>query len=104
MNPDPADPATFTVRLQPSGLVFAARAGHALLQEAQAAGIALPSSCRNGTCRTCLTQVREGQVRHLIDWPGLSAEEKAERWILPCVAEACSDLVLDAPLAFALFD
>lgn len=45
-----------------------------------------------------------GQTQHLIDWPGLSADEKAEGWILPCVAQACSDLVLDVPLAISLFN
>jgi hypothetical protein len=35
-------------------------------------------------------------VRYRIEWPGLSAEEKAEGYILPCVAHAQSDLILDA--------
>jgi ferredoxin len=35
-------------------------------------------------------------TRHTIEWPGLSAEEKAEGWILPCVAVAESALVIDA--------
>ncbi|WP_225785172.1 2Fe-2S iron-sulfur cluster-binding protein [Xenophilus sp. Marseille-Q4582] len=92
------------MRVQPLGRRFAAAPGQSLLRAAEDAGIELPSSCRNGTCRTCLCRAVQGQARHLIDWPGVSAEEKAEGWLLPCVAEACSDLVLDAPSAFALFD
>lgn len=40
-----------------------------------------------------------GEVRYRIDWPGLSREEKAEGWVLPCVAEAVGpdDLVLTSP-------
>jgi len=38
-------------------------------------------------------------VRYRIEWPGLSREEKAEGWILPCVAEAASDVVIEAPAA-----
>ena len=91
------------VRLEPSGLAFDAEAGTTLLKAAEAAGIELPSSCRNGTCRTCICQRLSGETRHTIEWPGLSADEKDEGWILPCVAEAVSDLSLDAPLARSLF-
>ena len=70
-----------------------------LLQAAAAAGIVLPSSCRNGTCRTCLCQLEAGQIHYRIDWPGLSAEEKQQGWILPCVALADSALTLRVPAA-----
>jgi ferredoxin len=39
----------------------------------------------------------QGEISYLIEWPGLSAEEKAEGWILPCVAQARSDLLLQRP-------
>jgi hypothetical protein len=42
-------------------------------------------------------------VRYRIEWPGLAAEEKAEGWILPCVAEPEAAVTLDAPLAHSLF-
>jgi ferredoxin len=91
------------VRLEPSGLDFETDADTTLLKAAEASGIELPSSCRNGTCRTCICQRLSGETRHIIEWPGLSADEKAEGWILPCVAQALSDLTLDAPGARALF-
>ena len=65
------------MRVEPGGLQFEAAAGERLVLAAQHAGIELPSSCRNGTCRTCIWQFRSGGARHLIEWPGLSAEEKA---------------------------
>ena len=89
--------AAFTVRVEPAGLQFEARAGQTLLQAALQAGVRLPSSCRNGTCRTCFSQLRSGSVRHTIAWPGLSAEEKQDGCILPCVAEALSDVVVEQP-------
>ncbi|MDM0122691.1 2Fe-2S iron-sulfur cluster-binding protein [Variovorax arabinosiphilus] len=92
------------VRIAPLGVEFDTAPGQTLLRAADAAGIELPSSCRNGTCRTCICRLRAGQVRHTIDWPGLSAEEKIEGWILPCVAEPLSDVVLDVPEAFSLFE
>ncbi|MFZ6727105.1 2Fe-2S iron-sulfur cluster-binding protein [Undibacterium sp. MH2W] len=73
--------------------------GKTLLEASLAAGIRLPSSCRNGTCRACMCQLIEGKIRYRIEWPGLSAEEKQASWILPCVAEAEGAVVIRAPLA-----
>lgn len=87
----------FHILLQPSGAAFTAAPDETLLAAAERAGIAMPNSCRNGTCRTCLCRVAEGRARHLIEWPGLSADEKREGYILPCVAVAESALVLAAP-------
>lgn len=91
----PADDA-FAVCLLPSGRRFRADALDTLWQAAREAGLRLPSSCRNGTCRTCLSRLVEGQVVYHIEWPGVSAEEKAQGWILPCVAYPASDIVLEA--------
>ncbi|MBK1713751.1 2Fe-2S iron-sulfur cluster-binding protein [Rubrivivax gelatinosus] len=87
------------VTIEPAGWAFAVPAGHTLLQAALAAGLRLPSSCRNGSCRECRCRLLDGRVRHTIAWPGLDADEKAEGWILPCVAEPLSDLRLDQPRA-----
>jgi ferredoxin len=85
------------VREGPRGLRFRAPADLPLLAAAERAGLEWPSSCRNGTCRTCMRQLERGQVTYRIEWPGLLAEEKARGWILPCVAYAASDLVLRDP-------
>lgn len=85
---------TFRVTLQPGGQTFPAAAGQTLLLAGLAAGVALPWSCRTGTCRTCISRLVEGRIEHRIPWPGLSREEKAEGFILPCVAEARSDLTI----------
>ncbi|MDD0839051.1 2Fe-2S iron-sulfur cluster-binding protein [Curvibacter sp. HBC61] len=87
------------IELPAQGWAWPAEAGDSLLQSAEAAGVILPSSCRNGTCRACLCQLLSGQVRYRIEWPGLSAEEKAEGWILPCVAEPVADCALAVPAA-----
>ena len=78
---------------------FDAPRGQSLLLSARTAGVLLPSSCRNGTCRECLCRLVEGRVSYLIEWPGLSADEKREGFILPCVARPESDLLIDAPRA-----
>ena len=90
----PAPATCFTVRFDDGSPAFTAAPDEPILQAAARAGVALPSSCRNGTCRTCLCQLLSGEVVYLIQWPGLLPEEKAEGWILPCIAFARTDLVL----------
>ncbi|HEY8025198.1 MAG TPA: 2Fe-2S iron-sulfur cluster-binding protein [Burkholderiaceae bacterium] len=88
-----------SITLLPNGAVFEAPFDLPILLAAQRAGLRLPSSCRNGTCRTCMCLVVSGTTRYDIEWPGLSVEEKREGYILPCVAYATSDLVIDEPRA-----
>lgn len=90
----PESAAGYQVQFEEGGNVFTAGPEEALLHAAARAGIELPSSCRNGTCRTCMCQLVRGEVSYRIRWPGLLPEEKAAGWILPCIAYAQSDLVL----------
>jgi len=89
--------AVHQVRLEPLGVSFQAGAEQTLLVSARSSGIALPSSCRNGTCRTCLCRVTSGRVGYRIEWPGVSVEEKRDGFILPCVAYPLTSLVLEVP-------
>lgn len=103
--PASAPPSTTTAHqltIQPGGWQATAAPQLSLLQAARAAGVVLPSACRNGSCRACLCRLVSGSIRYQIDWPGLLAEEKADGWILPCVASATSDLVIEAPAASRL--
>jgi ferredoxin len=88
----------FTVTLQanskPENLKFPADATQTILQSCERAQIYPLSSCRNGTCRTCISTLISGDVRYNIDWPGLSAEEKQAGLMLPCCAHPLSDLVM----------
>jgi len=87
------------VLVVPLGLAIDVPDGATLLAAALAAGVHLPSSCRNGTCRECRCRVLEGEARHTIAWPGLDADERREGWILPCVAEPLGDLMIEQPRA-----
>lgn len=84
----------FQAKREQDGRVFDAPADLPLLVSAEHAGWVPLSSCRNGTCRTCICRLESGSVIYRIAWPGLSAEEKKEGWILPCVAYPQSDVVL----------
>jgi ferredoxin len=89
-----SDAPTFEITLLPHDLRFFARADESLLKAGLKAMAPLRSSCRNGTCRTCLCRLESGQIAYEIEWPGLTREEQAEGLVLPCVARPLSDIVL----------
>lgn len=93
--------ASHQVSVLPDGLNFVTDGVTSVLESGLLGGVELPSSCRNGTCRECMCRLVSGNVRYRIDWPGLSADEKAEGWFLPCVALAQSDLQIEQPFAQA---
>lgn len=90
--PDAPGPV-YQVRIAPSQQFFDAPADLSLLQAAERAGLPVVSSCRNGTCRACISQMTSGHVVYRIKWPGLSQEEKQTGCILPCVAYPVSDVI-----------
>lgn len=85
----------FTARVQPGDQQADAWPDQPLLQSLEQGGLDWNSSCRNGTCRTCIGQLHSGHVRYEIEWPGLSAQEKEDGCILPCVAYPTSDVVIE---------
>lgn len=91
----------FTARVLPADLQYDVEGDLSLLEAAEMSRVQLPSSCRNGTCRTCMCRLVSGEVAYTVAWPGLSAKEKAEGWVLPCVARPLSNVVLDQPAATA---
>lgn len=91
----------FTVKVEPAGLQYDVEGDLSLLEAAEMSRVQLPSSCRNGTCRTCMCRMVLGEVSYTIEWPGLTAEEKAEGYVLPCVARPTSDVVLEQTQASA---
>jgi len=97
----PPDVSPPVVRIEPLGCSFESPAPLSLLEAATLAQVRLPRSCRNGTCRTCMCRLQSGTVSYRVAWPGLTKEEKAEGFVLPCVAIAETDLVLLVPDAEA---
>ena len=91
----------FTVKVEPAGLQYDVEGDLSLLEAAEMSRIELPSSCRNGTCRTCMCTLVSGEVSYTVEWPGLSAEEKAEGYVLPCVARPTSNVVIEQSQARA---
>jgi len=84
----------FHVTLLPHGQSFPAGSDESLLKAGLRALAPMRSSCRNGTCRTCICRLDSGSIAYEIEWPGLTREEKDEGLVLPCVARPLSDVVL----------
>jgi vanillate O-demethylase ferredoxin subunit len=93
---EPAAAATdFRVYLQRTGLELQVRKGESILQCLRAAGLTVPSSCEQGVCGQCETQVLHGEPDHrdLV----LTAQERASGTVMMlCCSGALSQrLVLD---------
>jgi ferredoxin len=85
--------------VSPLGLRVPVLAGQSLIEAAQAAGLDMPRSCRNGTCRACRCVLTHGSVSYRVEWPGLSPDEREAGEILPCVAIPEGDVSISQPLA-----
>lgn len=97
--PTPAAPASAQA---PGELVFARSGktvrcdpGDAILDIAEANGIAMENSCRSGTCGTCKTRKIEGTV-HLDDQRALSDDDLAAGYVLACVGRVEGRVVIEA--------
>ena len=78
MHTEYAEKGYFIGKIEPEGTPFDVQTDTPVLLSAELGGIRLPSSCRVGSCRTCISLLTQGEVRYRMEWPGLSAEEKAE--------------------------
>ena len=85
----------FEVELATSGLSLTVPPEKSVLQVIEEAGVAVLSSCTEGTCGTCETTVLSGEVDHR-DSLLTPAEQAANDTMFICVSRAaCPKLVLD---------
>jgi ferredoxin-NADP reductase len=84
-----------TVEFARSGKAGRAAPGQTVLEVAAAAGVDIPSACRQGQCGTCKTRLLEGRVEMSTE-SGLDAESKAAGFVLTCVGRPARDVRLDA--------
>jgi vanillate monooxygenase ferredoxin subunit len=84
----------FRVRLVKSGRTVTVAADQTIVDALRAEGIAVETSCEQGVCGTCMTQVVAGRPDHRDML--LTEEEQQEGKILLCVSRCLDDeLVLD---------
>ncbi len=65
-----------------------------ILHSAEAEGVSLPFSCRNGACTTCAARIVSGHV-YQPEAMGLSPELQARGYALLCVCYPQSDLEVE---------
>jgi 3-ketosteroid 9alpha-monooxygenase subunit B len=66
--------------------------GQTLMEAATAAGIELPSICRQGNCGSCAAVLLQGEVA-MPECKGLSLRDRQAGMILACQAMAASDVL-----------
>lgn len=84
---------TFEVFLQRSGRRFAASNTRSLLDQIQEQGIQVDSSCRSGTCGTCVTRVVSGDLIHRDSCLYPEEQARGDQMAL-CVSTASTGSVL----------
>jgi CDP-4-dehydro-6-deoxyglucose reductase len=83
----------FDIKL--NNVTFTAQAGKSIFLSALENDILIEHSCLNGRCSNCKAKVLEGESTATTFELGLNENEKAENYILTCVREPKSELVLD---------
>jgi ferredoxin-NADP reductase len=94
--PDPsAGTSVAFVEFLRSGFQFELIPDMSLLEFAETVGVSIPNSCRQGQCGTCATRLLQGRVTMEVE-DGLSAEQKRDGFILPCVSTVHDSITIDA--------
>ncbi len=89
------DSSSFEISLARSAKTLTVEAGQTILDVLRESGVALPSSCEQGACGTCLVGVVEGEPDHQDVYLNRTEREAGQK-ILTCVSRSKSDrLVLD---------
>jgi CDP-4-dehydro-6-deoxyglucose reductase, E3 len=78
-----------------SGKAFEAQSSEYLLDAALRQHVVLDYSCRTGRCSSCKGRVLSGDTITTHEELGLSAEERAQGFILTCIRKACGPVALE---------
>ncbi|MFD0305902.1 2Fe-2S iron-sulfur cluster-binding protein [Streptomyces sp. NPDC127119] len=95
--PAPAAAAPQEMRVENEGVLVGAAVvepGQTLLDAGLAAGLRMPYSCTVGNCGECVARLRGGEVTQP-EHTCLTAEQKAEGYVLTCVGCPLSKVTLD---------
>ncbi|NDK31973.1 PDR/VanB family oxidoreductase [Nesterenkonia haasae] len=87
IEPD-TDDSTFTVDLAQSGLELEVPPGRSILEVVREAGVDVPSSCEEGTCGTCETEVLDGDPDHRDNVLGEFEKQMGDTMMI-CVSRSC---------------
>jgi vanillate O-demethylase ferredoxin subunit len=85
--------APFELRLARSQRTVQVAANQSAVEALEAAGVAVPTSCREGICGTCVTRVLEGTPDHR-DLFLTGDEQDANNCFTPCCSRARGGFLL----------
>lgn len=89
-------PQPITVRKGGKDLPIIANPEQTLLEAGLAAKVDMPFSCAMGGCAACKVKLLSGEVAS--DEPNcLTAQERADGWVLACVSRACEPVTIEVP-------
>jgi len=92
---DTSDSSDISVELAESGFTVEVPADRSILEVVREAGVVIESSCEEGTCGTCETEVLDGEPDHR-DSVLSDFEREMDETMMICVSRACGrHLVLD---------
>ncbi len=86
--------AATTVTFSISGCTVECRPGETLLEAGEAAGVPLPSNCRDGTCGKCRAKLLSGRV-DMRQRGGLLSRHIDLGYILTCCSSPLTDVVIE---------
>lgn len=86
---------SFDVRLASSGTIVKVAKDQTIVDALAAIGVAIPTSCEQGVCGTCLTRVLEGTPDHRDVYLTREEQEKNDQITLCCSRSKSALLVLD---------
>ena len=85
------------VRIEPAGRILTVEDSETILDAALRSGVALPYSCRGGSCGTCKSKLLAGRVDYgQYEDRAMSAAEREAGSVLICQAKPLSDVVIEA--------
>jgi hypothetical protein len=93
---EPVDPINKKINILFNGWNIACKGNteETLLEQAEAAGLILPYSCRGGMCGSCRVKLESGDVEQLSQ-DGLSDIDQQQGYILACACIPKSDIVIN---------
>lgn len=92
----PTIAAPATVKFAQSNQEVSCTQDDLLLDVAEQAGVAVDSSCRSGSCGACKRKLISGEVRYEGEPDALDDHDRANGYILTCIARPVGQVNLDA--------
>lgn len=89
----PASAHEFDVKVASTGRVYRIPAHKTITASLAEHGVRIPTSCEQGVCGTCVTQVIAGEVEHL-DCVLTNVQREKDRHFTPCCSRAKGDLLV----------